>query len=155
MALEFDFLSPTDKPALLAVSNPEILAIVREALTQMDYKVHTADSHENFMERFGQVQYQVVVMEDVFGGSTPEENVTFQTLQGMSMSLRRHATVILIGGGLQTMSAMQAFQMSVHAVVNRNDVGQIMPIMIQVVNDNTLFLNTFRDVQLRLAQGKR
>jgi hypothetical protein len=35
------------------------------------------------------------------------------------------------------------------------DLDKLMLILQQVVNDNTLFLNTYRDVQRNIAQGKR
>jgi hypothetical protein len=155
MAIEFEFLSPTDKPALLALSSPEALALAREALSQMDYKVHAADSAENFLERFAQVQYQIVVIEENFGGGTGDQNVALKTLQGMSMALRRHATVVLLGDSFQTMAPMQAFQQSVHAVLNRSDLPQIQQVLMQVSNENALFLHLYRDVQLKLADGKR
>jgi hypothetical protein len=50
---------------------------------------------------------------------------------------------------------MSAFQQSVHATVNRMDLDKLMLIVQQVVNDNTLFLNTYRDVQRNISQGKR
>jgi len=36
----FDFISTTDKPALLAFSTPEWLDTARTALAELGYKVH-------------------------------------------------------------------------------------------------------------------
>jgi DNA-binding NtrC family response regulator len=155
MALEVEFLSPTDKPALLGLTTPDALAAAQSALQEMGYKVHTAESHEHFLARFSQVQYQVVVLEENFGGLPKDQNTALSTLQWMSMPLRRHATVVLIGDLFQTLAPLQAFQQSVHAVVNRTDLAQLKTILMQVINDNVLFLNTFRDVQARIAEGKR
>jgi len=52
MAERFDFISATDKPALLAFSTPEQLEAARTALTELGYKVHTAATHGDFLIRF-------------------------------------------------------------------------------------------------------
>ena len=60
MAVEFEFLSPEDKPALLALSTPEFIAAAQIVLGELGYKVHVASNHEDFLTRFAHVQYQVV-----------------------------------------------------------------------------------------------
>ena len=62
---------------------------------------------------------------------------------------------MLISDTLPSLDSLTAFQQSVHATINRNDLDKLMLIIQQVVNDNTLFLNTYRDVQRNIAQGKR
>src|ERR1700674_3712757 len=115
---KFDFVSATDKPALLAFSTPEWLEAARSALNELGYKVHTAATHGDFLIRFSQVRYQVVILEERFAANDISENLTLQGLQQMPMNQRRHATVILFGESFQTFTPMQAFQYSVHAVVN-------------------------------------
>jgi DNA-binding NtrC family response regulator len=155
MAFEVDFLTPNDKPALLGIDDTELVVAAKLALGELGYKVHTAETHEQFLERFGQVQYQVVMLEEHFGRVSSEENIALTTLQKMNMHLRRHATVLLLGRGFQTLNPMQAFQQSVHAVINPTDVENLNPVIQQTVHNNTSFLHTYRDVQSRLAEGKR
>lgn len=155
MPIELEILGPNDRPALLGISSSDVLDYAHGVLDQMGYKVHMANSHEEFNERFGRVQYELVIVEETFGGVPPGQNVALTTLQNLPMSLRRHATVLLLSDALQTLDPMQAFQQSVHAVINRIDVDKLMLILQQVTNDNLTFLNTYRDVQSRIAQGKR
>ncbi|PYJ00684.1 MAG: hypothetical protein DME25_20075 [Verrucomicrobia bacterium] len=98
MSTKFDFVSTTDKPALLAFSTPEWLEAARTALNELGYKVHTAATHGDFLIRFSQVRYQVVIVEELFAANQPGENLTLQALQRMPMPQRRHATVILDAG---------------------------------------------------------
>ena len=118
---EFDVISATDKPALLAFSTPEWLDAVKLACQELGYKVHTAATHSDFLIRFSQVRYQVVILEERFAANTLEENLTLQALQQMPMNQRRHATVVLLGESFQTFTPMQAFQHSVHAVINSSE----------------------------------
>src|SRR4051795_9524561 len=107
MSNKFDFISASDKPALLAFSSPEWLEIARTALIELGYKVHTAATHGDFLIRFSQIRYQVVVVEEAFAANDITENLTLQALQNMSMTQRRHASVILFGNSFQTFTPLQ------------------------------------------------
>src|SRR3954451_19283497 len=113
MADRFEFISTTDKPALLAFSTPEWLDATRTALSELGYKVHTAATHSDFLIRFSQIRYQVVILEELFAANSISENATLHSLQHMPMNQRRHATIILFGTSFQTFTPMQAFQQSV------------------------------------------
>src|SRR5436190_20075260 len=121
MAGTFDFLTTTDKPALLALSTPEWQELARAALTELGYKVHVAATHGDFITNFGQVPYQVVVIEECFAADTAPENRSLEYLQISQMNIRRHATVILVGDSFTSFNPLQAFQYGVHLVVNRSE----------------------------------
>src|SRR5882724_3258050 len=97
MSNKFDFISATDKPALLAFSTPEWLDTAKSSLQELGYKVHTAATHGDFLIRFSQFRYQVVILEELFAANSIAENSTLQALQHMPMSQRRHASIILFG----------------------------------------------------------
>src|SRR3989442_10792071 len=116
MAVELEFLTAADKPALLGLSTAELQETAKTALDQLGYKVHTAVNHGEFLHKFSQVPYQVVILEECFSATTPEENESLLAVQRMSMSERRHAVVILFGFSLATFNPLQAFQQGVHSV---------------------------------------
>jgi hypothetical protein len=149
MSNKFDFISTSDKPALLAFSTPEWLEAARAALTELGYKVHTAATHSDFLIRFNQVHYQVVIVEELFAANAPGENLTLQALQNLPASHRRHATIILFGDSFQTFAPLQAFQQSVHAVINTSELFLLKQLIEKAVADNTLFLTSFREAQNR------
>ena len=149
MSNKFEFISATDKPALLAFSTPEWLEAARSALVELGYKVHTAATHSDFLIRFSQIRYQVVVIEELFAANEISENLTLQALQHMPMSQRRHTTTILFGNSYQTFTPMQAFQESVHAVINSSELFLLKQLIEKAVADNTLFLHSFREAQNR------
>lgn len=150
MSDQFEFIGATDKPALLAFSSPEWLEEVKKALQQLGYKVHTAATHSDFLVRFSQVHYKVVVIEERFAANTLEENLTLQAIQRMPLNQRRHATFILIGESFQTFTPMQAFQHSVHAVINSSELFLVHQLIEKSVADNAMFLHSYNDVQSRL-----
>ena len=156
MSDQFDFIGATDKPALLAFSTPEWLEGVKTALQELGYKIHTAATHSDFLVRFSQVRYQVVIVEERFAANTLEENLTLRALQDMTMGQRRHATIILFGESFQTFTPMQAFQQSVHAVINNSELFLVKQLIEKAVADNAMFLHSYQEVQTRiLSSGNR
>ncbi len=149
---ETQFISAEDKPALIAFSTPEWLDTVKAALNELGYKVHAAVTHSDFLVRFSQVRYEVVVIEETFAANNLAENASVMALQNMSMNDRRHATVILLGNSFQTFAPMEAFQHSVHAVINSSEVFMLKQLIEKAVAENIVFLKTYREVQGHVAQ---
>jgi len=152
----FDFVSSGDTPALIAFSTPEWLEAAKVALQELGYKVHTAATHSDFILRFGQTHYQVVLMEELFGANEPAENLALKSLQNMPVNQRRHATILLIGNSFQTFTPMEAFKNSVHAVINSSELFLLKQLVEKAVADNNSFLHSYREVQNRvLTKGAR
>jgi hypothetical protein len=154
MAIDLDFLNPSFKPALLALSAEDVINACKDTLRELNYKVLAATSHEDFATRFNNIQFQVVVIEEQFAANTAEGNVSLRHLQRMPMNQRRHTNFILLGHGFQTLHPLQAFTHSVHAVVNWADLGSLSQIVQQVVAENALFLTVFREAQARAGSAK-
>jgi hypothetical protein len=149
---EFDIISPGDQPALLAISTPEVIGMVKAALTELGYKVHVVESHEQFDLRYNQVNYQVVVIEENFVGADLLENPSLRMVQNLPMSLRRHAVIFLVGPGVETLNTMQAFAQSVQCVINYSELPILTELVQKTVAENEMFLTTYRDIQRRVYQ---
>jgi hypothetical protein len=55
----------------------------------------------------------------------------------------------LFGDSYQTFTPLQAFQQSVHAVINSSELFLLKQLIEKAVADNTLFLNSYREAQTR------
>jgi len=156
MSLPFELIGTNDKPALIAFSTPDWLEAARAALEELGYKVHTAATHGDFVMRFAQVRYQVVIIEERFAANDIQENLTLQAVAEMPMSQRRHAVFVLFGDSFQTFTPMQAFQHSVHAVINSSEMFLLKQLIEKAVADTSLFLANFRESEKRAhASGSR
>jgi hypothetical protein len=151
MSVEFEFITPNDKPALLGLSTPELQETAKTALDQLGYKVHTAVNHGEFLHKFVQIPYQVVVLEELFSSNSPEENESLIALQKMPMNMRRHAVIVLFGFSLATFNPLQAFQYGVHAVVNPSEMFLLIQLIQKAVADNDMFLHAYREAQRRVG----
>lgn len=155
MSMEFEFIRPEDKPALLGITNPDYLAIAQAVLGELEYKIHIPLTHEDFLLRFAQIQYQVVLIEECFQCAGPEENISLRALQSMSMPLRRHATILLIGSDFQTMNPMEGFQQSVHAVINPTDLLNLSGVIQKVTADNSIFLHIYFETMRQMNSSAK
>jgi hypothetical protein len=68
----------------------------------------------------------------------------------MPVNQRRHSTILLIGNSFQTFTPMEAFQHSVHAVINSSEMFLLKQLVEKAVADNHLFLQSYREVQTRI-----
>lgn len=150
--VDIEIIGPQDQPALLAITSPEVLEATQRTLTEMGYKVHAAENHEQFVTRYDRVTYQIVIMEESFAGGNLLSNPTLRWVQNLPMNHRRDATVFLLGESLETLNALQAFSLSVHCVVNYNEFQMLAELVHKTVAENELFLATYRDAQRRAAQ---
>ena len=151
MSADFEFITASDKPALLGLSTPELQETAKNALEQLGYKVHNAVNHGEFLHKFGQVPYQIVVIEELFSATNPSENESLIALQRMSMNMRRQSVIVLFGFNMATFNPMQAYQQCVQAVVNPSEMFLLIQLIQKAIADNDLFLHTFRDVTRRVA----
>src|SRR5258708_10112201 len=142
-----------NNPALIAFSTPEWLETAKSTLNELGYKVHTAATHSDFSARFSQIHYQVVILEELFGANTIEENLTLKALQEMPVNQRRHTTIVLLGNSFQTFMPMEAFKQSVHAVINSSEMFLLKQLIEKAVAENALFLHNFREVQTRITRA--
>ncbi len=149
---EFELIGPDDHPALLAISSPDILAIVKASLSEMGYKAHVVDSHPQFETRYNQVNYELVFIEETFAGGSILDNASLQIIQNLPMSQRRYATFFLVGPTCESLNTMQAFAQSVHCVLNPSELQMVKEVVQKTIAENDLFLRTFRDVQRRVFQ---
>ena len=110
---QFDFVSTTDKPALLAFSTPEWLESARSALSELGYKVHLGLFEDDILLKLATYSYNIVVIYENFKGASAGENPILKEMVRRASSLRREHFVVLLTQRNATNDAMGAFVQSV------------------------------------------
>src|SRR5690349_20194767 len=108
MAVDLDLINPSYKPALVALSAADVIAVTKDVLREMNYKALVAANHDDFVTRYNNVQFQLVLMDEQFGGNLAEGNLSLKLLQRMAMPQRRHCSIILFGHHFETLQPLQA-----------------------------------------------
>lgn len=151
--MEFDFIRPSDNPALVAVSTQNWREAISNGLERLSYKVQTADDPESFLEHFRKGPFQIVCLEETFAAASKAENEALINLQRMPMASRRHAMVFLIGESFETLHPFQAFRESVHAVIHPDQLSEFSSLVEKVRLGEEKDLTLFTRIQEDLAKG--
>src|SRR5213083_2983616 len=104
------------KLAMICIDSAPQRATVKTALDGLGYTVHIPLKSEDAVQRIRANRYELVIIHEGYGGSA-ESNLVLQTIQPMTMALRRHMCVGLVGTQFRTFDNMTAFVRSVNFVV--------------------------------------
>ena len=132
------------KLGLVCIDSAPQRATVKTALDELGYTVHIALTPEDAIQRIRANRYELVIIHEEYGGSV-ENNRVLLTVQPMTMPLRRHMCVGLIGREFRTFDNMLAFLKSVNFVVSERELPKIQGIARQAVTENDQFYRVFRD----------
>ena len=146
----FDIFEPGDLTALICVDQPEYQQQVIEHLSSMDYKMHVGLFPEDISLKLKTHVYDVVVIDENFGGGYLNNNQVLYEAINMPGSQRRNQFLLLIGGSVMTNDEMMAFIFSVDLVFNVNDLANLKPVLRRGVARQKEFYHVFID-QVRMA----
>jgi len=141
------------RPALICESVSQNQTILRSSLMELGYNVHVAANADDALNKIKFNQYEVIVLNEEFAGSTPEDNAVLHTIHPMPMTVRRYIFVVLLGKKFRTLDNMMAFAKSVNVVINISDLPNIKGILRRSIADNDQFYKVFKEA-LREA-GRR
>jgi hypothetical protein len=132
------------KLALVCFDSAPHRATVKTALDGLGYTVHIPLKPEDAVQRIRANRYELVIIHEEYGGSK-ESNLVLQTIQPMTMALRRHMCVGLVGAQFRTFDNMTAFAKSVNFVVGEWELPKVRGIARQAVAENDQFYRVFRE----------
>ena len=132
------------KLAMVCIDSAPQRATVKTALDGLGYTVHIPLKPEDAVQRIRANRYELVIIHEGYGGSA-ESNLVLQTIQPMTMPLRRHMCVGLVGDQFRTFDNLMAFAKSVNFVVADRELSKIRGIARQAVAENDQFYRVFRE----------
>ncbi|BCB96648.1 hypothetical protein JZK55_15700 [Dissulfurispira thermophila] len=141
------------KTALICDDNPETQDSINSALKNLNYKIDISTNSADTFEKVRFNQYDVIILNENFAGSTPENNEVLKFFQNMPMISRRHIFLALIGQNFKTLDNMTAFSKSVNAVINKSDIANLTNILKKSIADNEQFYKIYKETLRKL--GKR
>ena len=132
------------KLGLICIDSAPQRATVKTALDGLGYTVHIPLKPEDAVQRIRANRYELVIIHEGYGGSA-ESNLVLQTIQPLTMPLRRHMCVGLVGDQFRTFDNLMAFGKSVNFVVADRELSKIRGIVRQAVAENDQFYRVFRE----------
>ncbi|MGO9013790.1 MAG: hypothetical protein ACLQF0_02305 [Dissulfurispiraceae bacterium] len=140
------------RSALVCEDNAEFKSAINAALEGLKYGIEFAQSAEDAFEKLKFNQYGVIVLNERFGGSSPENNAVYKFLQFMPMSARRRIFLALIGKDFKTGDNMTAFAKSSNITVNEKDIRNFKATMKKSIADNDQFYKVFRESLVKIGK---
>jgi hypothetical protein len=128
----------------------EVQRAVVDALSQLNYRIHTGLFAEDISLKLRAHTYDVVAIYETFAGSIAEGNPVLLETMRIPSTQRRNQIVVLVGPNMITNSEIQAFQYSVDLVVSVSDLANFKPVLRRGVARHQEFYRKFNEC-LRMA----
>ena len=141
----FQFIEEEGEVALVCESDPVIRKRVNDILTLMEYNVTTATDAREALKKIRYQNYDVVVVNELFGTDNPDENGILIYLERLSMDTRRNMFVTMITDRFRTMDYMMAFNKSVNLIINKENAAEMDKIMSKGLTDYDMFYRIYKE----------
>ena len=148
---KMDFFEVGDKTSLIC-TDLNIGEVVRATLRELGFKFHTAETAELAIERTRYNQYDIIIIQENFAGSTLKSNVALNYLAMLPMAQRRYSMIVVIGPAFKTLDALQAFAQSVQLVVNPADLPNLTAILKKSWAEFQNLYKIYKDVFAHLGE---
>jgi hypothetical protein len=147
-----DFFEVGDRTSLVC-ADATVGEIVRATLRELDFKFHSADNAEIAIERIRYTAYDIILVQDDFGGANLKSNSVLNYLSSLGMAQRRFSMVVLIGPNFKTLDAMQAFAHSVQLVVNTTDLANFTAILKKSWAEFDVLYRVYKSVTVAMRES--
>jgi len=148
-----DFIALDDRASLICGDFNTVEA-AKETLRELGFKVHTAETPELAIERIRYTDYDCIILDETFAGSSLRSNAVLSFLNSLPMGQRRNWFVCLVGASFKTLDAMQAFAQSVHLVLNPVDLPNLTAILKKSLVENDLLYGSYSEILAALGGGR-
>jgi hypothetical protein len=145
-----DIFEAEDLTSLVCMDEAEVQRAVVDALSQLNYRIHTGLFAEDISLKLRAHTYDVVAIYETFAGSIAEGNPVLLETMRIPSTQRRNQIVVLVGPNMITNSEIQAFQYSVDLVVSVSDLANFKPVLRRGVARHQEFYRKFNEC-LRMA----
>ncbi|MFQ3573739.1 MAG: hypothetical protein SNJ53_03805, partial [Thermodesulfovibrionales bacterium] len=133
------------RKAMVCTNSEQTSKTICDAIRELKYAPDIPVNVDDAFEKIKFNQYDLIIIDENYGGKGIEGNDFLKHLQLMPMVTRRKMFVALIGSGFKTFDNMSAFEQSVNLVTNVNDIPSIKVILRKAISDNDQFYKVFRE----------
>jgi CheY-like chemotaxis protein len=144
--MNFEHYTEGFKDSLVCYENEEHLKLISETLRDLKYNVVVSPNLEDAFERIRYTQFDVLILNETFGGGGADKNELLEAFQTMPINNRRKVFLALIGNNYKTLDNMAAYIKSVNVVINVNDMPNLKVILNKAISENNLFYKVMKGI---------
>ncbi len=148
-----DFFEEGIKLSLVLGDDTEGVNKLMKVIEDLKYWCILAENTGSAIDKMRLHNFDLVILSDRFDGVELLESPVLHYLNHLSMSIRRHIFLCLIGDQFETMDHMMAFSMSANLVVNWKDINRLMPILKNAISANERFYKVFLETLAEVGKA--
>lgn len=141
-----DIFEPGDLTALVCIEQPDVLQLVVDQLSSLDYKLHVGLFAEDISMKIKTHPYDVIIIAENLQGMTLSTNSVLYEAVYIPSAQRRTQFLVLVGPNMMTNDEMMSFIFSVDLVFNESDLSNLKPVLRRGVARHKEFYQVFLDV---------
>lgn len=141
----FMFLEEGARTALVCEMEQSNRTAIVNALKKMDYHVFEPNSPRDALKQMRFHDYDVIVINEMFGTRDPDMNHVLKYLEQLNMSVRRNIFVTILTDRFQTMDNMATFNKSVNLIINSENMKEFDKILTKGISDYIAFYKVYKE----------
>ncbi|MBF0607873.1 MAG: hypothetical protein HQL61_10040 [Magnetococcales bacterium] len=152
IASELEYHEDGLKNSLICDERPDNQKRMAPALRELNYNIRVAKDIDDVYECLKYQRFDVIILNDSFGGGSSENNEVLDYIQTMPIAERRLIFVALVGNAYKSLDNMTAFAKSVNVVINDTDLANLKAMLKRAIADNDNFYRVFKSVLTELGK---
>jgi predicted Zn finger-like uncharacterized protein len=148
---EIDLLGEGKFKALVA--DTDNVAKIAPALKKLQYQITLAKSQEDACKKLQFNTYDLIIINERFGGADPAKNALHKMLEPIQMDRRRKILIALVGKTFKTLDESAAFTLSADMVFNEADFSNFELLLRKALNDAKYKYVVFRQMLKETGRG--
>jgi predicted Zn finger-like uncharacterized protein len=150
---DLEFFEDDARLALVMVDAPKQASKIESAVKGLGYKYITSPNTRDGIGKMRFHHFELVVLADGFDGQDLKNNSVMHYLNRLSMSIRRHIFLVLIGDQFKTRDNMMAFALSTNIVINPKELNKFSPILRNAISENLKFYKVYADCMVEMGKA--
>jgi CheY-like chemotaxis protein len=141
----FDFIEEGVETALVCEPDPKTNGVLQKMLEKMGYVITSPKNPMDALKQMRFHNFNLVLLNERFGTSNPDENHVRKYLDRLSMEFRREIFVILLTDRFRTNDNMAAFNKSVNLILNNKDIEQLRKVLATAISEHRTFYRIYKE----------
>lgn len=131
------------RTALLCIDDEALSDRIAQAVQKLGYHAVVAQNSSSLGSRAEFDQYQLIILDESYGGSDLGNNPVLRDLQRSPMPVRRRSFLCLLSERISTLDYLEAFRIGANLILNLQDVEKMPMILGRLVKEYEILYAVF------------
>lgn len=114
-------------------------------LKSLDFYVVAAEDTRDALKRMRYHRFDLLVVDESFDTSQPEENGVLIFVRNLEMAVRRHMFIVMLTNRFRSLNQLTALHRSVNLIINHEHLNRLEEILARSLEEEKRFYDTFNE----------